>query len=131
MSIKFYKKDKLVEKDLPSWLKSEVYNENKGKFAIVWSLGFPTNIPCGRILQYPPERIYALAELLKTKKFKSPYRQSLRTQLDEWLENEDSDFVSPFSAKQWGTLNNPYTRRNTCRIMQNVRKLLVQTNVKN
>lgn len=127
MSIKFYKKDKLITKDLPEWLKPEVYNENKGKFAIVWSLGFPINIPCGRILQYIPERIYALAELLKTKRFKSNYRQSLRNQLEIWLEEKDSDFYSPFSAKQWGTLNNPHIRRNTYRIMQDVRKLLIQT----
>ena len=126
MSILYYQKNKLVEKNLPSWLKPEVYNENKGKFAIVWSLGFPINIPCGRILQFPPEKIYALAELLKTKKFKSPYRQSLRNQLDKWLETEDSDFTSPFSAKQWGTLNNPQIRRNAYRTMQDIRKLLAK-----
>ncbi len=124
MSIKYCNKDKIVEKNTPTWLNPDVYNKNKGKFAIIWSLGFPTNVPCGRILQFPPEKIYALADLLKTKKFKSPYRQSLRTQLNKWLEDEDSDFISPFSAKQWGTLNNPNIRRNSYRMMQNIYKVL-------
>ena len=124
MNIKYFKNNKIVEKNIPSWLNPETYENNKGKFAIVWSLGFPTNIPCGRILQFTPEKIYVLAELLKVKTFKSPYRQSLRTQLDRWLDDEASDFASPFSPKQWGTLNNPQSRRNTYRIMQNIRKVL-------
>lgn len=123
MNIKYFKNNEVVTEPLPTWLNEELYKARNGKYIIIWSLGFPTDIPCGRILQYSSEQIYILSDLLNTNNFKSSYRKSLRNQLDNWLDDEESSFTTPFSEKQWSTLSNPYTKRNTLRVVQTLHKL--------
>jgi hypothetical protein len=131
MEIKYFNKDSIVKKPFPKWLEGheEAYKENKAKFAIVWSMGFPTDVPCGLILNFPPEWIYVIATLYNSKeeKMRSQYRISLKRQLHKWLsadpENDDI-YESPFSDKQWVTLMSPQIKRNVFRRLQDIRRIL-------
>lgn len=48
-----------------------------------------------------------VAKKLHAQKCRSPFKMSLQQQLDSWLSG-DSDFHTPFSAKQWKCLTTPW-----------------------
>lgn len=52
----------------------------------------------------------ALVKLLKQKSFRSEFRKSLRLQLDKWIQEEDTNYQYPFSAKQMSYVTNDYIR---------------------
>lgn len=56
-----------------------------------------------RIDEYKRE---AAVKLLATKNFRSDFRQSLREQLERWLDTPESErqYASPFSQRQWQAL---------------------------
>ena len=124
-TIKYFKKDEIVFETMPKWLDPEDYKKNKSKYIIAWTLGVPLNISCERIMMLQPKQVYVIGQLLKTKKFKSNYRKSLRSRLDAWLEDVDSDYFSPFSNKQWETVINDHVIRNTVRLIQNLHRLVM------
>jgi len=51
----------------------------------------------------------AAMKLLKTKKFRSEFRKSLKEQLVQWIENEHPKYDNPFSDKQKYKLCDSYT----------------------
>lgn len=58
-------------------------------------------------------KCWLAAKLLKTKKFRSEFRLSLRDQLVAWLELAPADrkYDSPFSPRQWGCLITSFLAR--------------------
>src|SRR5215831_15940994 len=56
---------------------------------------------------------YAAIQLLAVRTFRSPFRASLRQQLEAWLETpaEARAYPSPFSSRQWQRLLDPRTVR--------------------
>lgn len=57
-----------------------------------------------KLLNIPNEYRKPCITLLKTRKFRSKFRQSLRNQLGSWLNEEHPKYPLPFSDKQWGYL---------------------------
>lgn len=126
-NIQYFKGEKIVEEPMPEWLTEERYRKSKSKYVIAWTLGFPTYIPCERILTLKPQQIYVMSQLLNTNimKFRSKFRKSLRCRLDTWLDDDDSDYFSPFSNKQWDSLINNQVTRNTLRLIQNLHRIIM------
>jgi hypothetical protein len=58
----------------------------------------------------------ASIKLLKTKKFRSDFRKSLKEQLVSWIENENPKYDLPFSQKQQNSLCDSYTALEAKRI---------------
>lgn len=54
---------------------------------------------------YSGETLQAIFTLLKTKTFRSPFRQSLRNQIVHWLTDKNPRFTAPLSPKQLSYLN--------------------------
>jgi hypothetical protein len=55
-----------------------------------------------KLRELPYGRQSACVKLLKTKKFRSVFRKSLRNQLENWLNG--NGYETPFSWKQWNCL---------------------------
>ncbi len=51
---------------------------------------------------------FAVIQLLNVKKFRSGFRQSLRDQLEAWLNDPEPGYSSPFSRGQWNALINAH-----------------------
>ena len=101
---------------LPDWLPVSEWVEYRTKWKWVWGCGVKQDWPeqwqreISKFNGVLPKVI--AAKLLSTKKFRSAFRQSLRDQLVEWIENpEKREYDSPFSIKQWKVLQDARTTR--------------------
>lgn len=99
---------------LPDWLSPEEWIANTIGWKYTWGCGVDPEWPEAwqrglKNMGSAAQRV-ACADLLRTKKFRNTFRASLCEQLKKWLEG-DSDFASPFSARQWGCLINVYVER--------------------
>jgi hypothetical protein len=98
-----------VEKELPAWLSPEEWLRRRTAWKWAWGCGCDMSWPEAwqRYLAYDcgvTARRLAVVKLLKTKRFRSEFRQSLRDRLDEWLASDEKEYDSPFSPKQWECL---------------------------
>ena len=104
---------KIIEVELPDWLDPEEYIRDQISWEWLWRLGTPKEWPKswqrGLLKLETSAQKLACIQLLKTKKFRSTFRESLRDQLVAWLEG-DSEYPSPFSPRQWEALLNSHIR---------------------
>lgn len=100
------KRYEVREVELPEWLPPDEWIRNRTAWKWFWGFfGCQNDLSpeASRKLAYTKmtaTRRFAMAKLLKTKKFRSSFRASLRRQLEKWLDGE-SDHENPFSPKQW------------------------------
>jgi hypothetical protein len=101
---------------LPEWLSPDEWASSVTKWKYAWGRGvqqaWPEAWQRGLLGFSGPQQV-ACAKLLKTKKFRSAFRESLRDQLVAWLEtpSEERKYGSPFSWKQWDCLVTSYDAR--------------------
>ncbi len=103
---------------LPDWLRPEEWIQQTVAWTWAWGLGMASAWPerWQRAIVYSDwseaERL-AVIKLLKVKKFRSSFRQSLRDQLESWLDTlpDERKYDSPFSHKQWQALVNRWVDR--------------------
>lgn len=110
------------EVELPDGLSPEEWLENLTEWKFTWGMGCDRSWPITwqrgiRNLQTCAARL-AVCKLLKTKKFRSSFRQSLRDQLVSHFETpiEDRKYPDPLSRKQWGCLITDYIAKEAERI---------------
>ena len=102
------------EVTLPEWLSPEEWLRNTSCWKRLWGLGADPSWPEAhqRALVHLGSTGHRLAaiKLLRTKKFRSSFRESLRDRLVEWLDTpaDERRYDSPFSYRQWGCLVNRY-----------------------
>lgn len=91
---------------LPDWLSPSEWINHSVAFGYMWAHGVDPDWPerwQRRLLTIGGVGQYVCCKLLKTKKFRSTFRESLCEQIKRWLE-EDSEYTSPLSGKQWDSL---------------------------
>ena len=100
---------------LPDWMEPEEYLNNMTSWKWAWGMGANPEWPAiwQRSIAYDIEeeaKILVVIKLLKTKNFRSSFRQSLRNKLEDWLNTprEEREYDSPFSYKQWDALLNKW-----------------------
>ena len=104
----------LGEVDLPDWMTCDEYLSRQTDWK--WYLGF------GGKPGWPRQwfsRLSGLGEaprvaaikLLNVRNFRSPFRMSLRSQLEAWLNDPQPRYASPFSRKQWDAVLDVHTHR--------------------
>ena len=106
----------VIEVKLPDWLTPGEWIPHRVEWKFAWGLGVDVNWPEAwqrslmKDIKNPAQRL-AVAKLLKTKNFRSPFRADLRKQLEEWLNlpTEKRKYPSPFSRGQWEALLDRYT----------------------
>ena len=90
--------------ELPSWLPVAEWLQNTTSWRYTWhAIGCP--MTASEKLQRLLNGMHsgsglALLKLLNTGKFRSAFRQSLRTQVDTWLDGKGPAFASPLSQGQ-------------------------------
>lgn len=100
----------VLEVELPDWLTPEEWIRSEVHFRFAFSYtGKEAEESLVRWFAYgelPEERKNAIMKLLKTKTFRSSFRESLQKQVLQWLHTspEDRKFDSPLSPKQWSSL---------------------------
>lgn len=88
---------------LPEWLSPREWLEDHIKWGYAWNRGVDPNWSESwqrGLLKLSPGLQVACCKLLKTKNFRSRFRQSLRDQLVQWLENPAPKYARPFSDRQ-------------------------------
>lgn len=96
----------LTDVTLPEWLSPAEWLRNTATWKWLWGFGadgeWPESWQRG-LLRLENVQRYAAIKLLKTKSFKSAFRQSLRDQIVAWLETppEARTHRTPLSPKQW------------------------------
>ena len=103
----------VLEGTLPDWLEPEEWIRHNTRWSWAWGFGMDPEWPESwqRGLAYgdfSEAQRFGLIKLLRTKKFRSEFRQSLRDQLVAWLETpaEEREYPSPLSPKQFRALLN-------------------------
>jgi hypothetical protein len=99
----------VVNVTLPEWLPAWDWINTNIAYGYMWNRGVDPSWPESwqkGLLNLPAGLQVACAKLLRTKKFRSEFRLSLRNQLVGWLETppEERLYSSPFSARQAQTL---------------------------
>jgi hypothetical protein len=99
--------------ELPRWLNPEEWISRNIAWKYAWGLGVDPTWPekVQRYLAYADISIaqrYALIKLYATKKFRSPFRESLCTQFNDWIAVPEGarSHSDPFSERQWDALVN-------------------------
>ena len=97
---------------LPSWMSAEEYTTGWIEWKYVWGAGVDMSWPeawqRGLAGLSFADRA-AACKLLRTKKFRSSFRKSLRDQIVSWLETpaDQRRYESPLSARQWAAISLP------------------------
>lgn len=109
---------------LPDWLFPAEYCRDHVAWKYTWGIGKEIIEQSEMIQRFlkPLDECRKLAawKLIKTKTFKSTFRQNLRDQLENWLNSDDRKYDSPFSGKQWSCLCDQYTALEAKRISSNL-----------
>ena len=100
------KKYEIREVELPDWLSVSEYcsRVKSDREALVTQLSGLTGKQALALIDLDIEKRAVCVKLLETKKFRSSFRQSLRDQLDRWIDDAEKKYDSPFSWKQWSCL---------------------------
>lgn len=107
----------VADVEVPDWVEaSELLNSTSLQVGLKWLEGFGADLDWPEttlrwLMSQDEARKLAVVTLLKTKNFRSNFRQSLRDQLDKWLQNPESGYASPFSPRQWECLVTARVRR--------------------
>ena len=114
------------EVDLPDWMTVAEYLHHQTAYK--WFIGFGGQPAWPRQWFYRLDGLgetqrYAAVKLLNVKNFRSPFRQSLRSQLEAWLNDPEPKYESPFSRRQWDALLDGHT----CLAAQRTSKALYWT----
>jgi hypothetical protein len=102
----------VCEVDLPDWMSPAEYIRHQ--VAWKWFLGFGGKPTWPRQWFYRLDKLgeynrFAAIKLLNVKNFRSPFRMSLRSQLEAWLKDPNPKYESPFSRKQWDAVLDGHT----------------------
>lgn len=101
---------KVLKVGLPDWLDPQHWIRYHIDYCWAWGCGvdkeWPEKWQRGLLLLGGVQR-YVAIKLLKTKKFRSIFRKSLRDQLVVWLEADDKPHLNPFSPRQFNALVGP------------------------
>ena len=100
--------------ELPEWMSPEEWLANSTQWKWFKGMGGNEELPalwCRRLMRFGEKQKLACIKLLNTKNFRSDFRRSLRERLESWLSEEEHDYDSPFSHRQWGCLINGYLAR--------------------
>jgi hypothetical protein len=102
----------LGEVEVPDWMTCADYLRHQTEFK--WYVGFGGQLTWPRqwfhrITRLGESARYAAIQLLNVKKFRSPFRMSLRSQLEAWLNDAQPRYGSPFSKRQWEALLDGHT----------------------
>ena len=95
------------EIQLPAWLEPFSYFYDCVSWKYLWGFGADPEWPeqwQRRLLKFGEAQKLVAITLLKTKKFRSPFRQSMHDHLVEWLDAKDPKYESPFSMRMWMAL---------------------------
>lgn len=100
---------------LPDWLPLQEWIRDRVHWRWLWGVGADPEWPevwqRGLLHLETTARRRACVKLLKTRKFRSDFRRSLRDQLVAWLETpEERQYDSPFSYRQWECLLDRWMR---------------------
>jgi hypothetical protein len=112
------------EVSLPDWMDPNAWCVSSVEWKYVWGMGADPNWSeawlRGLCYLHRAERL-ACIKLLKTKTFRSSFRQSLRDQLVQWLEaSTETRRPSPFSPKQWDCLVTVHIGREAKQLSENL-----------
>lgn len=102
------------EVELPDWMSPFEWIDDYVCWKYAWGFGIQEDWPESwqrKLKYFSSIRKLACVKLLQTKKFRSKFRQSLRNQLEAWLDEVDPQYRSPFSHKQWECICNGYVAR--------------------
>lgn len=96
---------KLVTVELPDWASAEDYCNVCFTVNLKYYKGFGGDIAWGRqwflrLVELPEALRYSCIALLRVKNFRSSFRQSLRNQLEAWLNADKPEHFMPFSQRQ-------------------------------
>lgn len=108
----------VIEVSLPDWLPPQEWIRQTIAWSWAWGLGLDPTWPEAwqRGLAYgrfSEAQRFALIKLLKTERFRSEFRRSLRAQVVAWLDSDPAtrNHPSPLSPKQFQSLLNRWDVR--------------------
>lgn len=93
----------VVNVTLPVWMAPEVWLQDYISWGYMWNRGVDPSWPEAwqrKLITLNSTLQVACVKLLKTKKFRSQFRESLCNQLKSWMDGEAGDWPRPFSDKQ-------------------------------
>lgn len=100
---------------LPDWLPVGEWVQQRIAWKYAWGLGVDPTWPEAwqRAIAYHisgDEQRLACIKLLQTKTFRSPFRRSMREQLETWCATPAAQrpYASPFSWRQWDKIRGSY-----------------------
>ena len=97
---------------VPDWMTCAEYLRQQVHFKYYLGFGGQLTWPRQwfyRLMALGEAARYAAIKLLNVKKFRSPFRMSLRSQLEAWLNDAEPRYKSPFSERQWQALLDGHT----------------------
>ena len=100
------------EVEVPDWMTCAEYLRHQTEFK--YYLGFGGQLAWPRqwffrLIKLGESAKFAAIKLLNVKKFRSPFRQNMRSQLEAWLNDPEPRYASPFSPRQWECLLDGHT----------------------
>jgi hypothetical protein len=101
----------VTEMDLPEWMSPNDFLYHQTAWRYFKGFGGQADWPRPwffRLSKLGEAQKYAAIQLLKVRKFRSRFRQQLRSQLETWLNEPEPRFPNPFSRKQWNCLLNAH-----------------------
>lgn len=116
----------VLDVTLPNWLDANEWIRNALKWQWAWDLGVDASWPeswqrwfIGKASEAAK---LAIIKLLKTKNFRSEFRQSLRDQFVQYVETpeEARQYNSPFSPRQWDKLIDKHTTLDARRMSNDI-----------
>lgn len=94
----------IIEIELPNWADTRQYLDNSNYKTAVNTImrhyHDPDDPRMQQLTHLNEFELHTIIKLLNTKNFKSPYRQSLRNQIEAWLSEETHKYEKPLSNKQ-------------------------------
>lgn len=98
---------------IPEWMDPKEFIRDSVKWGFAWNRGLDPVLPESwqrKLINLDGSLQVAVSKLLKTKSFRSKFRESLRDQLVAWLDGK-SDYERPFSPRQADALVSTYDVR--------------------
>jgi hypothetical protein len=102
----------VAEVELPDWMSCAEYLRHQVEFKYYLGFGGQLTWPRQwffRLVNLGEFARYAAIKLLNVGKFRSPFRMSLRSQLEAWLNDPNPKYQNPFSPRQWEALLDGHT----------------------
>lgn len=97
----------VIPVELPENLNPLYWIDRYIRFQYLWGIKGAKELPIAwqiKLLDFSESARNACVKLLRTKKFRSDFRQSLYNQLTSWLNDDNPKYDTPFSNRQWDCL---------------------------